>query len=83
MLVGCNLSACDIALDPAQAAVLKKNLAQIILAFACNGERSIDRLRGVALKALTYVSLGVSRSRTGIASNGRAAGDRQRLALGS
>jgi hypothetical protein len=53
MLVGCNLSACDIALDPAQAAVLKKNLAQIILAFACNGERSIDRLRGVALKALT------------------------------
>ena len=36
-----------------QAAVLKKNLAQIILASACNGERAIDRLKGVALKALT------------------------------
>jgi hypothetical protein len=53
MLLGCNLSASDTTLDPPQAAVLKKNLAQIILASACNGERAIDRLKGVALKALT------------------------------
>jgi len=61
MLLGCNLSACDIALDPAQAAVLKKNLAQIILASACNGERSIDRLRGVALKGTDVASRLASR----------------------
>ena len=53
MLLGCNLSASDTTFDPAQAAVLKKNLAQIILASTCNGERAIDRLKGVALKALT------------------------------
>ena len=34
------------------AAVLKKNLAQIILASACNGERTPERLKDIALRAL-------------------------------
>jgi hypothetical protein len=33
-------------------AVLKKNLAQIILASACNGERTTERLKDIALRAL-------------------------------
>lgn len=37
---------------PDQAAVLKKNLAQIILASACKGEREIEQLKDIALKAL-------------------------------
>ena len=37
---------------PDQAAVLKKNLAQIILASACKGERDVDRLKAIALRAL-------------------------------
>jgi hypothetical protein len=40
------------ALDDAQAALLKRNLAQIILASACSGEREPERLKGVALRAL-------------------------------
>ena len=35
-----------------QAAVLKKNLAQIILASACKGEREVEQLKAIALKAL-------------------------------
>ena len=37
---------------PDQDAVLKKNLAQIILASACNGEREIEQLKQIALRAL-------------------------------
>jgi hypothetical protein len=37
---------------PDQAAVLRKNLAQVILASACNGEREIERLKDIALRAL-------------------------------
>jgi hypothetical protein len=44
--------ACEAALNVAQAANLKRNLAQIILASACNGEREPERLKGVALRAL-------------------------------
>jgi hypothetical protein len=44
--------ACEAALNDAQAAVLKRNLAQIILASACNGEREPERLKRVALRAL-------------------------------
>jgi hypothetical protein len=35
-----------------QAAVLKKNLAQIILASACKGEREVEALKDIALRAL-------------------------------
>ena len=37
---------------PDHVAVLRKNLAQIILASACNGERTTERLRDIALRAL-------------------------------
>ena len=37
---------------PDQAAVLKKNLAQIILASACKGEREVEKLKAIALRAL-------------------------------
>jgi hypothetical protein len=37
---------------PEQNAILKKNLAQIILASACKGEREIEQLKDIALKAL-------------------------------
>jgi hypothetical protein len=37
---------------PDQDAVLKKNLAQIILASACKGEREIEQLKDIALRAL-------------------------------
>jgi len=37
---------------PDQAAVLKKNLAQIILASACKVERDVERLKAIALRAL-------------------------------
>jgi hypothetical protein len=40
------------ALTPKRAAILQRNLAQIILASACNGERDIERLKDVALRAL-------------------------------
>ena len=35
-----------------QVAVLKRNLAQIILASACKGEREVEQLKAIALKAL-------------------------------
>ena len=37
---------------PDQTAVLKKNLAQIILASACKGERKVEQLKAIALRAL-------------------------------
>ena len=37
---------------PDQAAVLKRNLAQIILASACKGARETEELKAIALKAL-------------------------------
>jgi hypothetical protein len=37
---------------PDQDAVLTKNLAQIILASACKGERGIEQLKDIALRAL-------------------------------
>ena len=37
---------------PDQVAVLKKNLAQIILASACKGEREVEQLKAIALRAL-------------------------------
>jgi hypothetical protein len=40
-------------LTPDQAAALKKKLAQIILASACNGEREAERLKDTALRALS------------------------------
>jgi hypothetical protein len=45
-----HLEATDIV--PAQAAVLKQKLAQIILASACSGEREAERLKDIALRAL-------------------------------
>jgi len=36
-----------------QTSVLKKNLAQIILASACNGKRDVERLREVALRGVS------------------------------
>ena len=37
---------------PHQADILKKNLAQIILASACKGEREVEKLKAIALRAL-------------------------------
>jgi hypothetical protein len=37
---------------PRDAAVLKNNLAQIILASACTGERDTERLKQIALRAI-------------------------------
>ena len=37
---------------PDQADILKKNLAQIILASACKGERDVEKLKAIALRAL-------------------------------
>ena len=42
----------DTGTNPDQAAILKKKLAQIILASACKGEREIEQLKAIALKAL-------------------------------
>ena len=42
----------DTGTTPDLAAVLKRNLAQIILASACNGEREVEQLKAIALKAL-------------------------------
>jgi len=41
------------AIDAAQASVLKNNLAQIILASACTGERDRERLKDIALRAVS------------------------------
>jgi hypothetical protein len=39
-------------ISPDQAAVLQKKLGQIILASACKGERQVEQLKAIALKAL-------------------------------
>jgi hypothetical protein len=36
-----------------QTSVLQKNLAQIILASACNGKRDVDQLKEVALRGVS------------------------------
>jgi hypothetical protein len=41
------------AMNEAQASVVKHNLAQIILASACTGERDRERLKDIALRAVT------------------------------
>ena len=41
------------ALNEAQAAIIQKNLAQVILASACSGERDKDRLKEIAVRAIT------------------------------
>jgi hypothetical protein len=43
------------ALNETQAAVIKENLAQIILASACSGERDMERLKEIALRAVTGI----------------------------
>jgi len=43
---------CATGTSPEQAAVLQKKLGQIILASACKGEREIEQLKAIALKAL-------------------------------
>lgn len=40
------------ALRATEASVLKNNLAQIILASACTGERNTERLKQIALRAV-------------------------------
>jgi hypothetical protein len=40
------------AIEAAEALVLKDNLAQIILASACTGERDTERLKQIALRAV-------------------------------
>jgi hypothetical protein len=42
----------DTGTTPDQVAVLKRNLAQIILASVCKGEREVEQLKAIALKAL-------------------------------
>jgi hypothetical protein len=39
--------------SPDQISVAKKNLAQIILAAACNGEREPERLKEIALRGVS------------------------------
>ena len=41
------------ALNETQAAVIKNNLTQIILASACSGERDMERLKEIALRTVT------------------------------
>jgi hypothetical protein len=41
------------AINETQASVIKDNLAQIILASACTGERDRERLTDIALRAVT------------------------------
>jgi hypothetical protein len=40
-----------------QVPVLKKNLAQIILASACNGKRDVEQLKEIALRGVSGRSL--------------------------
>ena len=44
-------------LNPDQVPVLKKNLAQIILASACNGKRDMQQLKEIALRGISGRSL--------------------------
>ena len=47
------LSDKSLAASPEQTYVAKKNLAQIILAAACNGEREPKRLKEIALRGVS------------------------------
>ena len=42
----------DTGTTPDHAFVLRKKLAQVILASACKGEREVEQLKAIALKAL-------------------------------
>ena len=42
-----------VAMTPAQASELRARLARIILASACTGERDTERLREIALRAMS------------------------------
>lgn len=48
-----HLYAPSVAMTPAQASELKARLAQVILASACTGERDTERLREIALRAIS------------------------------
>ena len=43
----------DKSLAPNKTSIAKKNLAQIILAAACNGEREPERLKEIALRGVS------------------------------
>ena len=47
-----HLSADRITLNRDQVHILKKNLAQIILASACNGKRDVEQLKEIALRGV-------------------------------
>jgi hypothetical protein len=47
------LWAMGVAITPRQIGVMKKKLAQVILASACTGERKPERLKDVAVRALS------------------------------
>ena len=48
-----HLSTKRISLKSDQVPTLKKNLAQIILASACNGKRDIEQLKEIALRGIS------------------------------
>ena len=49
----CQLWVAGIAITPNQVGVVKRKLAQVILASACTGARDRERLKDVALRALS------------------------------
>ena len=49
----CQLWVAGIAITPHQVGVVKRKLAQVILASACTGARDRERLKDVALRALS------------------------------
>jgi hypothetical protein len=51
--VWCHLIVTGAALTPLQVGTIRRKLAQIILASACSGERKPERLKEVALRALS------------------------------
>jgi hypothetical protein len=52
-----HLSTNRLSLTADQVPVLKKNLAQIILASACNGKRDVEQLKEIALRGVLGRSL--------------------------
>jgi hypothetical protein len=46
------LGMAGLVVSPLQIAATKKKLAQVILAAACTGERTCERLKNIALRAL-------------------------------
>jgi hypothetical protein len=51
------LFATGIALDPDQAVLVKRKLVRVILATACTGDRSVERLKDAAIRALSVKRL--------------------------